>query len=216
MPSKRITPSGLQVPSEPVGRVADLRGRPARDVDLLELPVGDESEEPAVGRPERTRAPSVPGERLRRRARSSGRTQIRVFPAASVALNASIVPSGEMRGASIVVIPRAVRDLEPDDAAEASARGARSRTPSAAAARSRDGRDAPRELLAALPPRGDGRRQRPPASRPPRSTGAAASRRAPSGPAVLRLLGEARLHDAVERRRRHRLDRRDRRRLATS
>ena len=48
------------------GRVADLLRRAARDLDLLELPLGEESEEPAVRRPERPRGVLGAGEGLRR------------------------------------------------------------------------------------------------------------------------------------------------------
>src|SRR5262249_59163654 len=46
------------------GSVADLLGGSAADVDLLELPFGEEAEETAVGGPERTGRPLGPGQRL--------------------------------------------------------------------------------------------------------------------------------------------------------
>ena len=66
-------------------------------------------------------------------------------------------------------------------------------------------RHAPGEPLPAPPRRDDGRRRRPPASRPGRSTASSRFTSCARLPALLRVLREAGLDDAVERRRRHRL-----------
>ena len=146
----------------PVGarrRVADLLRRPARDVDLLELAVREEAEEPAVGRPEGARRSLRAGERLRRRARSAAGSRSGSCPRASVALKARIRPSGEMRGRVDRRDGFGGRDLEPDEPRRLRARGATKprrepprRAASAAATR-------PREPLAVLAPRRDGRGQ---------------------------------------------------------
>ena len=103
VPSKRITPSGLQVPSAPVGASQIFCGGPPATSTFFSLPSAMKREVPAVGRPEGATAshrfPAAAGPA----SAFSGRIQIRFLPVESVASKARMRPSGEMRGASIVV-----------------------------------------------------------------------------------------------------------------
>ena len=116
--------------------VADLLRRTAGDVDLLELPVGEEAEEPAVGRPERPRwslrFPRAAGPASAFR----GRTQICVLrPVESVALKARMRPSGrDLRRVERGDLRRR-GDLEADDPRRLRRALRRTRTRDAAATR---------------------------------------------------------------------------------
>ena len=152
--------------------------RAAGHLDLLELPLGDEAEEPAVGRPEGPRRPLRPRERLRRQRIQRRGPRSASCPAAVGRVEGDVMPV--RRDARRVdrddVLGR--RDLEADGARSASARASRNRT---RARRRREARR-PRRPTRASPGSCAARRParaRPPASRPPRSTGAASARRAP-------------------------------------
>ena len=104
VPSKRMTPSRPQEPSEPPGESQIFCAGPPETSIFLSFPSAKKPRNLLSGDQKGRVAPSVPASGWAASA-LSGRTQIRLFPDESVALNARYRPSGEIRGASIVVIP---------------------------------------------------------------------------------------------------------------
>ena len=86
-PSKRMTPSELHVPSEPVGASQIFCGGPPVTSTFFNLPSATNPRKRLSGDQKGRVAPSVPARGCAASA-FSGRTQIRVLPAASVALKA--------------------------------------------------------------------------------------------------------------------------------
>src|SRR5262249_56783738 len=97
VPSKRMTPSELQEPSEPVGASQIFCAGPPETSIFLTLPSATKARYLPSGDQKGRVAPSVPPNGCAVSA-FSGRTQIRVLPELSVALKAIVRPSGEMRG----------------------------------------------------------------------------------------------------------------------
>ena len=92
-----MTPSLLQVPSEPVGASQITCAGPPEIAIFLSFPSPMKASERLSGDHHGGRVPSVPGIGFAASA-FSGRSQIMVRLSESWATNASIVPSGEMRG----------------------------------------------------------------------------------------------------------------------
>src|SRR5512135_3939050 len=99
-PSKRITPSELQEPSAPVGASQTFCGGPPETSTFLSLPSAKKARNRESGDQKGRVVPSVPSSTRADRA-LRGRTQIRVLPEVSVALNAMERPSGDTRGMSM-------------------------------------------------------------------------------------------------------------------
>ena len=184
----RVEDHAVPVPraAAPVFDLADRQGRSPGDVDLLELLVGEERQEAAVRRPEREasrprcpeaferRSHRAAGARARscRRPPSSRRSPCgrserssRDPLAASATANSVFSGGRRIRADALGVDGRATQVTEGREARGEQRRG---------------GHD-PRELLAVLALARRPAPAAPPASRPRRSTGAGASRRAPSG-----------------------------------
>ena len=102
VPSKRITPSGLQVPSEPVGASQIFVGGPPPTSIFLSFPPEKKARNRLSGDQKGRVVPSVPASGWATSA-LRGRIQIWFFPSVSVALNARVCPSGEIRGMSIEI-----------------------------------------------------------------------------------------------------------------
>ena len=200
-----MTPLVLHVPSEPPGASQTFCGGPPVTSIFWSLPAETKPMKRLSGDQNGRPAPSVPSS-ARALSALSARIQIRFFPVESVALNARMRPSGEIRGASIVVISGGVGT---SNRTSVRARGRAPDEPDREAGgdESRRRREAPREALSALAAVGDRRGQ----------TDLRAALRDPLElelhvvrglEAVLGILRETRRDQAVERRRRHRHDRR--------
>src|SRR4029079_16152951 len=96
-----MTPSGLQVPSTPVGASQILVGGPPVTSIFISFPSATNPRNRLSGDQNGRRVRSVPGSGCGVSA-PSGLSQIWVLPLVSVSLNARIFPSGEILGASIV------------------------------------------------------------------------------------------------------------------
>ncbi len=190
--------------------VADLLRRAPGDLDLLQLPFGEESEETAVGRPERAGGSLGPRQGL------SDQSAQRPHPDAGssrgiAGVERQDLPVGRDSRRVDQRDSLGSRDLESDRTRldRSAAHVARGEEP-----RGDDRRrgHSPGQPLAALPPCRDGHRH--PACEPalgdPLELQLDVVRRLEP---VLRVLGEARLDDAVQGRRRHRRDLVDRRRI---
>src|SRR5215471_17243706 len=95
-----MTPCGLHDPSAPVGASQIFVGGPPATSILWSLPPAKNPRYRESGDQKGRVVPSVPGSGCAASA-LRGRTQIWVLPSASVALKASVWPSGEIRGVSI-------------------------------------------------------------------------------------------------------------------
>ena len=87
LPSKRMTPSGLQDPSAPVGASQIFCGGPPEMSTFFSLPSAKKPRNRLSGDQNGRVVPSVPARGCATSA-LSGRTQMRLFPEESVALNA--------------------------------------------------------------------------------------------------------------------------------
>ena len=177
MPSKRITPSGLQLPSTPVGASQIFVGGPPVTSIFLSLPSATNAEEPAVGRPEGAPRSLRSGQRLRRERVERPEPDLGLASRIGRIEGEHLSVGGDFRSVDRRDCRR-IGDLEPNDARrlrraaeETVGRAPRRR----AATPPRRPRPASRGSCAA--------RRRAPAAprptRPPRPTGAGASRRAP-------------------------------------
>ena len=204
-----MTPSRAPRSVRAARRVADLRAARPRRRSSSAAPSAKKARNRLSGDQKGAHASSVPGKgwAVERVERPDPDPRL---PFESVALNARMRPSGEMRGTSIVATSGG-RTISKRTARGGF--GARWTKPTAQG-RGRDERrgEPPGELLAVLAPRDDGRRQ--PGLRAalgdPLQLQHHVVRRLP---AVARDPWRGSLDDPVERRRDHRLDRRDRRRV---
>src|SRR5688500_17644583 len=184
-------------------RVADLLRGPARDLDLLQLPLGEETEEPAVGGPEGPRRPLRARQRLSSEGVQGADPDLRL-PLRVRRVEGDVAPVGRDAGRADRDDALRDRDLE-TDRARFHGRAAYEAVGETRRREQRDRRNAPRETLAALAPCGDRRghaRLRAAFRYPLELELDVVGRLEP----VLRVLGEAGLDDAVQRRREHRRD----------
>src|SRR6266545_7141423 len=100
VPSKRITPSGLQEPSAPVVASQIFWAGPPETSTFFNFPSAKKPRNRLSGDQKGRLVPSVPARGCAEKA-FNALIQIRALPEESVALKARCFPSGEIRGVSI-------------------------------------------------------------------------------------------------------------------
>ena len=212
-----MTSSTLQLPPRPSAASQIVRTAPPAGRHALQLAIREEADRAAVGRPERAHAPRPSREAAAPRSRPSGGPRPGAFRLAAgrgEGERRALGRKGERAPAIEIHLGRQLDRRARDGGVRraASSAPATKRERARRRGRDRDGPTAPAALWRSRR-RERGRR---PASRPPRSTSARSSRSAAFCQRSSGILREARLDDAVERRRRHRRDRRDRARAPPS